>query len=148
MRPLPTMERYLESNGYQRGKIRKMYERRGEPLPHALQGKPSPLKGRERPNLKGPRGPYPHKWVSGPDPVRHEQFTCWHRHRAQAIYRREPYELTFEDFATLWGDKWQRRGRGINDYCLSRQDPTKPWNITNTKVITRQEHLTKPRTRK
>ena len=145
MRPLPTMERYLESNGYQRGKIRQQYVKRGEEPPHALKGKQSPLKGRERPNLKGPRGPYPHKWLSGPDPVRHEQFTAWHRQRAQAIYRGEEYLLTFEDFHAIWGDLWSKRGRGINDYCLSRLDPEKAWDKTNTRVITRYEHLSKPR---
>jgi hypothetical protein len=145
MRPLPNINRYLEANPYQKRKIRDMYEARGSEKPHALKGRPSPLKGTTRPNLQGKRGPYPHKWKSGPDPIKHAQFIAWHRQRSQAIYRGEEYTLTYEEFMTLWADKWQQRGRKIDDYCLSRRNPALPWDINNTILITRREHLTKPR---
>ena len=145
MRPLPSIERYIASDYYQRRKIRAQYERRGVPPPDLRTGKPSPLKGRERPRLRGPRGPLPHKWITGPDPIRHDKFVAWHRHRSQANHRREPYALTFEEFETIWGELWSQRGRGSDDLCLTRQDPELAWDATNTIVITRKQHLTRMR---
>jgi hypothetical protein len=140
MRPLPSIERYRASSLYQRRKIKAQYIARGEQPPDIRTGKPSPLKGKARPNLRGPRGPLPHKWKTGPDPLRHDKFVGWHRHRSQALYRREPYELSFEDFEQAWGMLWHQRGRHRNDYCLTRRDAKDPWSKDNTQVITRGEH--------
>lgn len=140
MRPLPSIERYRASNYDQRRKIKKQYLARGLPAPDIRTGKPSPLKGRPRPNLRGPRGPRPHKWLTGPDPLRHDKFVGWHGHRSQALYRREPYELSFEDFEQAWGVLWHQKGRRRNDYCLTRRDPELSWHKDNIQVITRGQH--------
>lgn len=85
-------------------------------------------------------GPRPHCWkVQGEIP--HAQYLSFLQMRAQANYRKESFELTFEDFQKLWMGKWERKGRGIDDYCLTRSNPDDAWNISNTLCIPRLEHL-------
>lgn len=86
---------------------------------------------------------YPHLWVSGPDPRRHEQYIAWLRHRAQANYRGEIYSLTFEQWADIWDQDsaWENRGRGCEDLCLSILNPKLGWRSDNVKVVTRLEQL-------
>jgi hypothetical protein len=143
MRPLPSIERYRASDYYQRRKIKAQYLKRGLPPPNLRKDKPSPLKGKTRPNLQGPRGEQPHLWKTGPDPLTHDKFRGWHKHRSQALFRKEPYELSFEDFEHIWGVLWHQKGRGRDDYCLTRQDRQLPWTRTNTLVTTRRDHATR-----
>lgn len=88
---------------------------------------------------------YPHVWKSGPDPVRHAQFTAWHRARAQAHYRGEEWEITFEEYADFWTQSgvWHQRGRTCECVLMSRVDPEKPWRIDNLFITTRREHLSR-----
>jgi hypothetical protein len=88
---------------------------------------------------KNPQGPRPHTWKSGPDPVRHHQYHCWLRARAQANYRREPWQLTYHDWVTIWGDNWHRRGRSGESLQASRIDVDQPWSLVNMRLITRAE---------
>lgn len=93
--------------------------------------------------LRKPRRPTPEKWISGPDPQRHQMFEAWHKHRSQARYRGEPYELTFEDFEQLWGGfhNFACRGKKPQDLCMTRKDFRLPWMLTNCEIITRYEQL-------
>lgn len=85
-------------------------------------------------------GPRPHTWkVQGEQ--NHDQYIAWMRMRAQAKYRGEQFELTFEQFQTKWADKWEHRGRGRDDYCLTRKDPEQSWNSNNCELRIRAEHL-------
>jgi len=143
MRPLPSIERYRASDYYQRRKIKQQYLKRGEPPPDLRTGTPSPLKGKTRPNLQGPRGLQPHLWKTGPDPLRHDKFRGWHKHRSQALFRKESYELSFEDFEHVWGVLWHQKGTGKDDYCLTRRDRQLPWTRTNTMVVNRGQHATR-----
>ena len=140
MRPLPTIERYRASDYYQRRKIKAQYLKRGLPPPDIRTGRASPLKGQKRPNLQARQGPQPQRWKTGPDRLKHDKFCVWHQHRCQARYRNEPYELTFEDFEQAWGVLWHQRGREKNNYCLIRQDRTRPWTKTNIQVVLHGEH--------
>jgi hypothetical protein len=88
---------------------------------------------------KNPQGPRPHVWKSGPDPVRHYQYLCWLRARAQANYRGEPWQLSYEEWVELWGDNWHRRGRGGESLQASRVDVHKPWSRSNIRLLTRAE---------
>lgn len=83
--------------------------------------------------------PRPHVWRSGPDPVRHAQYTGWQRARAQANYRRELWQLTFEQWVELWGDQWPRRGRASHCLQASRIRPSQPWCLGNIRLITKVE---------
>lgn len=87
-------------------------------------------------------GLQPHVWLSGPDPVRHEQHIAWHRARAQAHYRGEEWELTYEQWIRIWGDKWSQRGRGVDNLLLTRKNYKKSWNTRNVHLVTRSEFHT------
>jgi hypothetical protein len=63
--------------------------------------------------------------------------------RAQANYRKEQFELSFEDFQQLWEGKWHRKGRGNLDYCLTRDDFNDSWNIANTVCVPRVDQLSR-----
>lgn len=85
-------------------------------------------------------GTRPHVWkVQGFIP--HQQYIAWQRSKAQATYRKEPWDLTFEQFQTAWGPLWERRGRRSGDYCMSRIDNEKAWSPHNVKCIPRIEYL-------
>jgi hypothetical protein len=92
----------------------------------------------------GKKGPRPHVWkVQGEVP--HRQYMCFLQMRAQANYRDEPFELTFEDFQEVWNGKWELKGRGSTDYCLTRDDPTGAWVRGNVVCLPRIEHLKRQR---
>jgi len=97
-----------------------------------------------------PRRRTPEKWRSGPDPVQHEMYYAWAKHRSQANYRGEAYELTFEDWQTIWADPelFLRRGRKPDDVTLTRRDPEQAWSLDNCVVMTRLEHLRKEMARR
>ena len=93
-----------------------------------------------RPNARGPR---PQTWITGTDPLTHEQYTAWLKHRAQAHFRNEEYSLTFEDWSWFWNqdDRWSRRGRSGTSLCLTRIDHSEPWSRSNCLIITRQVQM-------
>ena len=82
-------------------------------------------------------GPRPHTWLSGPDLVRHDQYTAWHKARAQAHYRKETWTITFEQWVELWGDSWSRRGRGRHCIMLKRKNLQQPWSVANAHLVER-----------
>ena len=91
----------------------------------------------------GPGRPIrPEEWCTGEDPVRHDKYYAWLKHRAQAKFRKEDYDLTWEDWESLWTDElWFQRGRAKTDLCLGRLDHLGPWSLDNCHVIPREEHL-------
>lgn len=86
-------------------------------------------------------GARPHTWRSGPDPQRHDQYIAFLKQRAQARYRAEPWQLTFEEFEALWQHQWHRRGRASEDLCMSRLDYDQPWSVQNCRILSRAEHV-------
>ena len=102
---------------------------------------PNPRNRAVRPLLhQGGPGPRPLIWLVGPDPVRHAQYVAWGRARAQALYRGEGWDMTFDEFAEIWGTDWPRRGRASQDLCMTRPDLDLPWSVHNAELITRAEH--------
>lgn len=91
--------------------------------------------------------PRPHVWVSGPDPVVHKKYLTWLQQRNQANFRKEEWDLTFEQWCGLWGDLWVQRGRGSDQYCMTREDLDGPWDNKNTIVILRKEQLQRHKAR-
>lgn len=90
------------------------------------------------------RGIRPHTWkVQGEIP--HDQYVCWVKARAQANFRGEVWLLTFDQYQRAWQGLWDRRGRGRDDFCMTREDPEGAWEPSNISVIPRVEHLRRQR---
>lgn len=71
--------------------------------------------------------------------MRHRSFT---RSRCQAHFRGEVWELTLEEWRLLWTpERWSQRGKATDSLCMTRIDPTQPWNKVNACVVTRVNHL-------
>lgn len=105
--------------------------------------KPDPNKVRSPGQGKGRKGPRPHTWIIGPDDsYKHSMYQPWLCSKAQANFRGEGWDLTFEEYYTLWKDHWPNRGRAADDMCMSRKDPELAWSSDNAVIITRIEHLT------
>ena len=98
----------------------------------ATQG-PCPAKSKPRPNA----------WKSGPNPMHHEQYQTWLVHKAQARFRGEDHELTFEQYRDAWcqHDYWQRRGRRSDSICMTRVDAKQSWNVNNIVMETRGDYI-------
>jgi hypothetical protein len=92
--------------------------------------------------IKRERRQTPEMWVSGPDPIVHDKYYAWLKHRAQARYRGEPYELTWEDWQAIWPTElFLQRGRSAEQLCLVQIDPDLGWIPSNVQVITRREYV-------
>ena len=107
---------------------------KGRPRTRPIQEKTGPRK-----STKG--STYPDKWLSGSDVYKHSMYMPWLRAKAQANFRSEGWDLTFEQFYTLWEKDWKNRGRKPDNMCMTRLDYEGPWDTVNTAIITRQEHL-------
>jgi len=70
-----------------------------------------------------------------------DQRLAFHRQRAQAKYRSEPWALTFDEWWQLWQPHWSERGMRADQYCMVRRDLTLPWRLDNVVVCARREYL-------
>jgi hypothetical protein len=84
----------------------------------------------------------PAVWKYGEDQVVHQLHTWSMRARSQAWYRGEEWLLTDQEYIDLWleDEKYKLRGRGVDNYCLTRKDPEGSWSLDNVHVISRLEH--------
>lgn len=84
----------------------------------------------------------PDDWCTGPDPIRHDKYYAWLKHKAQANFRGEEHNITWEEWESIWTDElWAKRGRLATDLCLGRLDHLGEWSIHNVHVVPRSEHL-------
>ena len=92
-----------------------------------------------RPEMRGPR---PHRWVTGPDPVEHRKYRTFIQQRNQAQWRGEEWSIDFETWKQLWDKSghWENRGRSRDCYCMTRQDHLGIWHKDNVQIITREAH--------
>jgi hypothetical protein len=74
-----------------------------------------------------------------PDKFTRTRNRCWHRMRAQAIFRGEPWDMDFDTFCEFWPDEttWAQRGRQTESLCMTRLDPEKAWSRSNSVVLPR-----------
>lgn len=150
---LATVEEYQQADLKTRRAIRDEYRRRGLKPPHGSTGKPNGTKGKPRPNARGPRphvkgvkkpylaGPKPHRWLTGPDPQRHDMYVPYLKSRAQANYRGELWDLTFEQWEAIWAGRFTQRGRSADSLCMIMDDPDRGWCVGNAMIVTRREQL-------
>lgn len=92
----------------------------------------------------GLRGRYtdPSTWKTGPNPLTREKYYAFLKHRSQASYRKETYNLSWEDWQSFWNDDdFVKRGRKVDDLCLTRYNFNLAWDIDNCVVCTRREHF-------
>jgi hypothetical protein len=82
----------------------------------------------------------PHVWVSGPDPERHRRYLQWLQQRNQAQFRKEGWELEFDDWLDLWGTNIQYRGRKKGSMTMVRIRYDEPWSKLNARIVDRLEH--------
>ena len=76
------------------------------------------------------------------DPQLHVRYNPFLKSRSQAWYRGEDWDLTFEDYCSLWTwDHWQLRGKGSTDLAMTRRDYSQGWNLENCEIVTRREQL-------
>lgn len=68
--------------------------------------------------------------------------TRYARHKAQAKYRLESYELTPAQFYDIWQASGhnEEMGRKRGQYTMIRVDRTQPWREGNVSIISRAEH--------
>lgn len=86
------------------------------------------------------RYPTPEVWISGDDPIEHDKYYAYLKHRAQALYRKEQYDLSWEDWRQLWPlDQWLKRGRHKDQLTMYRLDKDQPWHPQNVVICTQQE---------
>jgi hypothetical protein len=93
------------------------------------------------PNNKPGRyyNPDKHKYK---DQEQRNRYYAYMRHKAQARYRGEAYELTADDWFDLWTPElFEQRGREADKLCLARVDPEGAWSKHNCEIITRKEFL-------
>lgn len=84
----------------------------------------------------------PLTWKHGPDPFTHECYYAYLKHRSQALYRKEGYDLTFEQWQQLWPQElFEQRGRSNHSLVLTRLDWDNAWSEDNVRIVTRKEHL-------
>lgn len=59
---------------------------------------------------------------------------AWRKAQAQAKFRGEIFELTYEDWCKFYPDEESvnLRGRNYHSWCLTRYDPEGPWDTKNT----------------
>lgn len=71
--------------------------------------------------------------------------TRWARHRGQAKYRGEAYELTFQQYCELWAsqgitEREHKTGRRSDSISMVRTDPRLPWRVDNVEFMTRSQY--------
>lgn len=86
---------------------------------------------------------YPHIWLVGPDPAKKQLHTDYLRHKAQAKYRKEDFDLTLDEYIEIWmkDDNHLNKGRSPHNVCLSRKDPDGAWTKDNVEIMSRAEHF-------
>lgn len=101
--------------------------------------KPDPAK-QKPPSTFDRKAPRPQRWVTGPDELRHSMYHPWQMAKAQAVFRDEPWDLSFEEYYELWKDHWHNRGRKAEHSCMTRIDIDGAWTKGNVHVINRYQH--------
>ena len=89
---------------------------------------------------KYPKDTQPWRWKTGADLLTHQQYRAWLQQRNQAQWRGEAWTLPFLAWLDLWGTNWHLRGRTSDSMMMTRRDIQAAWSVTNTHVITRQQH--------
>jgi len=77
------------------------------------------------------------------NPARHAYAV----HKIRARRRNIAFLLTFEEWLAIWRDsgKWERRGNGMDSYCMARFRDLGPYAVGNVRICTHRENLAETR---
>jgi hypothetical protein len=76
------------------------------------------------------------------DPVQHDKYYAYLKHKAQAAHRQEPHRLSWAQWEILWSDSlWSRRGRGPRSLRLVQKNPKLGWSLKNCAVVEHGTHM-------
>jgi hypothetical protein len=76
------------------------------------------------------------------DPIDRQKHYAFLKAKAQAKLRDEPFEITIEQYMTLWTHKlWKQRGRSSSSLSWTRIKPNLPWTISNVIIMSRSDQL-------
>lgn len=102
-------------------------------------GHPSPFKGRTS-KFKGKSRPELYKY----DTAEQRLVNRWYlMAKAQARFRDEPWELTFEDYYSHWRGNTHWRGRSEHSKSLTRINDRLPWRPDNIRLVSRRDAITR-----
>lgn len=67
---------------------------------------------------------------------------CFRDHRAGAKRRGIPFELTFEQWLTIWQDSGHLHERGVagHQYVMARKGDKGPYSVSNVKIVTAKQN--------
>jgi hypothetical protein len=60
--------------------------------------------------------------------------------KAQANYRGEVWDITWEEYQNLWEGRWHLRGAHKGSLGMSRRDWLGPWTLANVEICPREQH--------
>ena len=64
------------------------------------------------------------------------------RSRAQAKFRKEDWELTWEEYQNIWKDSWHLR-QDTPPIVLTRIETDRSWCVNNVELTTQNRHIRK-----
>ena len=83
--------------------------------------------------------PRPNAWKTGPDPETHKRYLQWLQQKNQAQFRKEIWQLPFDQWMTIWGDLIEQRGRQRGQLSMIRRNYLAPWTPDNVIIVSREE---------
>ena len=77
------------------------------------------------------------------DPVDRARHKAFNVSRCQARFRGEEWELTLEEFFSVWTPlRWSKRNRSSSGLMMTRRDTERAWSIDNVYIIDRRKYYT------
>lgn len=78
-----------------------------------------------------------------PPSVRGSAAERYKNQRNAAMYRQIPWEMTFEQWLSVWREsgKWEQRGKGRGGYCMARRGDTGPYSVENVYITTCDDNV-------
>lgn len=70
---------------------------------------------------------------------------CYVQQRKRARQRGIVFSLTFEEFLAIWGDMFAHRGKGSDQFCMSRIGDSGPYAVGNVRIVTTATNLREAR---
>lgn len=91
----------------------------------------------------------PHLWTFPHDEIKTAAYIKYLRAKAQAKFRCEHWDLTWDQWWGLWdkSGKWLEKGSRADGYCMMQLDTQVGWTEDNCRIVPRQEHLSSQRKR-